>query len=176
MAAVPPEAVVVMPRIPRGWRAAFHPQGAGRGGSTFAWRPGPSSGMHPMQRTPVQRYGGKLSGVTLTGGQAQGVAPGSGAVTLRVGPAGRGNVGCPAQATIARATGPVDSSTGLPYLGLGGVPAQQVATAFSGTGTIALGVPGMQQGQTLTVSWSGGHPGDTVAVNMIGTMDALTTG
>ena len=132
--------------------------------------------MQPMQRTPVQRYGGKLSGVPLTGGQAQGVVPGSGAVTLSVGPQGLGNVWYPAQATISTTTGPLDSSTALAYLGIGGVPTQQVATVFSGNGTIALAVPDMQPGQTLIVSWSGAHPRDTVAVNMIGTMDALTTG
>jgi hypothetical protein len=34
----------------------------------------------------------------------------------------------------------------------------------------------MTPGQTLIVAWSGAHPGDTASFNIIGTMDALSTG
>jgi hypothetical protein len=34
----------------------------------------------------------------------------------------------------------------------------------------------MQPGQTIIVAWSGAHAGDTAAMNVIGTMDALGTG
>lgn len=165
-----------MVRIPRSWRAAFHPQGAGRGGSTFAWRPGPRSGMQPMARPPIQMYGAKLTGVPLTGGQAQGRIPASGNLTLAVGPQGLGTLWYPAQATISTTTGPLDTSTALCYLGTAGIPTQLVGTVYTGNGTIALAVPDLQVGDQLIVSWSGAKPGDVAAVNIIGTMDALTTG
>ena len=49
-----------------------------------------------------------------------------------------------------------------------------MATVYSGNGTAALAIPPMSPGQFLAVSWTGATVGDTVAVNVIGTMDALT--
>jgi len=166
-----------MPRIPRSWQFAFHPQAARRRTSKLAWRPGAAgTGMQPMQRPGIQRYSGKLTQVPLTGGQAQGTIPGSGKITLSVGPQGLGTIWYPAQATISTTTGPLDTSTALAYLGSAGVPTQQVATVYSGNGTIALAVPDMQPGDQLIIMWTGAHTGDIAAVNIIGTMDALTTG
>src|SRR5215469_13548822 len=71
-----------MPQLPAGW----HPQAAKRGSSTLAWRPGwRGTGAQPIRAVPVGRYTQKISGVPLTGGQAQGQIPGypgvSGSVT-----------------------------------------------------------------------------------------------
>jgi hypothetical protein len=97
-------------------------------------------------------------------------------LTLAVGPQGLGTAWYPAQVTLSTTTGALDTSTALVYLGIGGVPTMQVASVFSGNGTAALAIPVMQPGEFIIVTWTGGHPGDTAAMNVIGTMDALTTG
>lgn len=170
-----PAAVVV--RFPRGWGQAFHPQAAGRGGNALRWMPGyRGSGMQPMVPVPIGRYTGRLTGVPLTGGQAQGLVPGSGILTLQVAPQGLGTVWYPVQVTLSTTTGPLDTSTALVYLGPLVTPATLVSTVYSGNGTAALAIPSMSPGQTLIVAWTGAKSGDTAAFNVIGTMDALTTG
>ena len=162
-------------RFPRGWRGAFHPQRLKS--STLAWRPGwQGSGMQPMQATPIGRYTQTISSVPLTGGQALATVPASGTLTLSVGPQGLGNVWYPVQVTISTTTGALDTSTALVYLGSGNVPNTLVATVYSGNGTVALAIPDMTPGQTLVVQWTGAHPGDVAAFNVIGTMDAISTG
>lgn len=125
---------------------------------------------------PIGRYQDKISGVPLTGGQASGIVPGTGKITLQAGPQGLGTAWYPAQVTLSTSTGALDTSTALAYLGTGGVPTQLVATVFSGNGTAALAIPSMQPGEFLIVTWSNAHPGDTVSFNIVGTQDALTTG
>lgn len=165
-----------MVRFPRGWGAAFHPQ-ASRRGTPQAYRPGwQGSGARRIEPVPISAYRGRLTGVGLTGGQAQGTISGGGALTMSVGPQGLGTVWYPAQVTLSTTTGPLDTSTALVYLGAQGVPITLVATQYTGNGVVALAVPPMTPGQVLIVSWSGAHPGDTAALNIIGTMDALTTG
>jgi len=101
----------------------------------------------------------------------------SGAV-LSVGPQGLGTVWYPAQVTISTTTGALDTSTALVYCGPPSVltPATLVGTVYSGNGTVGLAVPSLSPGQVVTAAWTGAHPGDQAAVNIIGTMDALTTG
>lgn len=165
-----------MVRLPRGWAAHFHPQ-ASRRGTPQSYRPGwQGTGMQPMRIVPVQAYTGRITGVPLTGGQAQAAVPGSGKLTLSVGPQALGTIWYPAQVTLSTTTGPLDTSTALVYLGSGGVPTQLVATQYTGNGTVALAVPDMQPGDLIIVQWSGAHAGDVAALNIIGTMDALTTG
>lgn len=125
---------------------------------------------------PISRYTGKMTGVNLTGGQAQGAMSAAGALTLSVGPQGLGTVWYPAQLTISTGVGALDGATALVYLGIGGVPVSAVATVYTGNGTIALAVPPMQPGELIIVSWTGGAASETAALNVIGTMDALTTG
>jgi hypothetical protein len=162
--------------IPRKWQASFHPQAARRG-SPFAYRPGwNGSGMQPIARVPVQAYSQKVTGVPLTGGQNQGIISGFGGLTLTAGPQGLGTIWYPAQVTLSTTTGALDSSTALVYLGAQGVPITLVGTVFTGNGTVALAIPSMSPGQVLIVTWTGGHPGDTAAFNVVGSMDALTTG
>lgn len=267
-----------MVRLPR----YGHPQGAKRSSSSLAWRPGwRGSGQQPIGRVPVGSYTGKINGVQLTGGQAQGVIPGtsdsgsvtspsdfsviavlvfpadgtytiswsvglsgtvtstekdnfalylagvtleatsvnpaaagtypqaqleitttagtqlfltnpnagtSGAVysgtvtassgvplTLQVGPQGLGTTWYPASITVSTSTGALDTSTAMVYLGPAVTPATLQATIYSGNGTAALAIPAMQPGQVLIVTWSNGHPGDIAALNVTGTMDALST-
>lgn len=165
-----------MVRFPKGWGQAFHPQAA-RGPNGLAYRPGwRGSGQQPIIATPVGAYTGKVTGVPLTGGQALAKVPGSGALTLSVGPTGLGTTWYPVQVTLSTTTGPLDTSTALVYLGSGQVATQLVGTVYSGNGTVALAIPDMSPGQTLIVAWTGAKSGDTAALNIIGTMDALTTG
>ena len=165
-----------MVRFPAGWGRAFHPQ-ASRGPNGLAYRPGwRGSGMQPTVATPIGAYTGKITGVPLTGGQVQAAVPGSGSLRLSVGPSGLGTVWYPVQVTLSTTTGPLDTSTALVYLGPLISPTTLVGTVYSGNGTVALAIPDMSPGQTLIISWTGAKSGDTAAANVIGTMDALTTG
>jgi hypothetical protein len=127
-----------------------------------------------IPRVPVEAYTRRLTGLLLTGGQAQGIITGAGALTLSVGPQGLGNVWYPVQVTLSTATGVFDGSTANVYLGAQGVPITLVGTLYSGNGTVALAIPPMTPGQVLIVVWSAGNPGDTAAMNVLGTMDALS--
>lgn len=165
-----------MPRFPRGWGQVFHPQ-ASRRGNALRWGPGyRGTGMQPMPATPVTRYRGRITGADLTGGQVQAVVPASGDLSLSVGPQGLGTVWYPVQVTLSTSTGPLDTATALVYLGPLVTPATLVGTVYSGNGTVALAIPSLSPGQYLVIAWTGAHPGDTAAANVIGTMDALTTG
>jgi hypothetical protein len=125
---------------------------------------------------PIGAYTGKLTGLTLSGGQNAGIISAGGAVTVSVGPQGLGTLWYPGQVTISTTTGPLDGATALIYLGNGGVPTELLATVYTGNGTAGLAVPPMQPGDLIIVQWTGGHPGDIAALNIVGTMDALTTG
>lgn len=128
-----------------------------------------------IPRIPLEAYTRKLTGLPLTGGQAQGVIPAGGKLTLSVGPQGLGNVWYPVQVTLSTTTGLLDTSTALVYLGAQGVPVTLVGTLYTGNGTVALAIPPMTPGQVLIIAWSGAHAGDVAAANVLGTMDALTT-
>lgn len=132
--------------------------------------------MQPMARVPIGAYSQKATGVPLTGGQNQARVPASGVLTLTVGPQGLGTVWYPAQITLSTTTGQLDPSTANIFLGSQGVPITQVGAIFTGNGTAALAIPSVSPGQVLIVTWSGAKPGDTAALNVVGTMDALTTG
>lgn len=162
-----------MVRLPRG----FHPQAARRATSKLGWRPGAAgTGMQPVRRIPVQAYTQPIQGVPLTGGQGQATVSAAGAATVTVGPQGLGVQWNPAQATVSTTTGVLDTCTCNAYLGAQGVPITLVGTLYpGGAGTMSLAVPTMSPGQYLIFIWSGGHPGDIASVNVLGTMDALTT-
>lgn len=166
-----------MVRLPRSWRAAYHPQGGGRGGNMLNWRPGlGGTGQQRIRAIPIGQYTGRITGVPLTGGQAQAAVPASGSLTLSVGPQGLGTTWYPASVVISTTTGALDTSTALVYLGAQGVPIALQGTVVGGNGTVALAIPSMTPGQVIIVSWSGAHTGDIAALNVTGTMDALTTG
>lgn len=135
----------------------------------------PATGMRAraIPRLPLEAFTRRLTGLPLTGGQAQGAIPGSGALTLTIGPQGLGTTWYPVQITLSTTTGVLDTSTANVYLGPLVTPATLVGSLFTGNGTVALAIPAMQPGQYLVISWTGGNPGDTAAANVIGTMDAL---
>lgn len=162
--------------FPRSWRGLAHAQAARPASSQLVYRPGwRGSGQQPIRRVPVASYTSKVSGVPLNGGQAQGVIPAGGKLTLSVGPSGLGTVWYAAQVTISTTTGALDTSTAQIYLGPAITPTNLVASIFSGNGTAAIAIPPLMPGQTLICQWTNGHPGDTAAFNVIGTQDALST-
>jgi hypothetical protein len=131
--------------------------------------------MQAARPVPVQAYTGKITGVPLTGGQNQAKVPAGGKLTLTVGPQALGTTWYPAQITLSTTTGLLDTSVANVWLGAQGVPITLVGTS-AGNGTVALAVPPMQPGQVLIVTWTGATVGDTAGLNVVGTMDALTTG
>ena len=150
--------------------AGFHPQAGAYAPGKLAW----SVSARPARRLPIQLYTRQVSGLLLTGGQAQGIISAAGAATLSVGPAGSGNVWYPASITILTTTGINDFSTCSVYLGPAGVPITLQATLFpGGTGTASLAIPSMTPGQYLIAVWSGGHSGDVCSMNITGTMDSV---
>lgn len=166
-----------MVRLPAGWGGSFHRQAA-RSGPTQSWRPGwRGTGARPIGRPALQSYGGRVTGVPLTGGQVQGFIPASGTLQLSVGPQGTGTVWYPIQITLSTTTGGLDGSTAQVWLGAQGVPGTLVGTAplSGGAATFALAIPPMTPGQVLIIRWTGAKVGDTAGANVIGTMDALTT-
>lgn len=126
-----------------------------------------------IPRLPLEAYTRRITGIPLTGGQAQGIVAGGG-LTLTIGPQGLGTIWYPVQVTLSTTTGTFDTSTANVYLGPLTTPATLVGTLYSGNGTLALAIPPMQPGQYLVVVWTGANNGDTAAVNVIGTMDALS--
>lgn len=160
-------------RVPRGLhRQAYRP------GNLLIWRPGwQGTGMRPIRRTAPVLYRTPVTGLPLSGGQGQAVISAGGAATVTVGPQGLGNIWYPAQITVSTTSGLAgnDASTCNVYLGAQGVPITLLGTLLPGTGVLGVAVPSMSPGQYLIAIWSGGKTGDVAAVNVVGTMDALTT-
>jgi hypothetical protein len=170
-----------MVRFPRNWPAGtFHPPAAKRGTNKLMWVPGwRGTSARPITRTSVGRYTTRLSSIPLSGGQVLGIVPASGAITLSDGPQGLGVVWYPVQVNASTTTGLTtagDNSVCNIYLGPAVNPTTLVGTIYNGNGTAALAIPDMTPGQFLVMVWSGANPGDQAAANVIGTMDALTTG
>ena len=159
-------------RRPRG----LHLSAPASWGGKLGWRPGlAGSGMQRTRQVPIGAYSQRITGIQLTGGQAQGKISGAGAATVSIGPTGLGTIWYPAQATISTTTGTADNSTCLIYLGAKGVPNLLVGQSYAaGADTVALAVPAMAVGQLLIAVWSGGNSGDLATINILGTMDALT--
>lgn len=135
---------------------------------------GPTRSAARPPTIPMGAYTRLISGIPLTGGQAQGVVGASGTITLSVGPSGIGTVWYPAQATVTTTTGVLDTSTCLLALGPVNIPVTTVAQVFTGNGTAALAIPSMTPGQFLIARWTSAHVGDLASVNIIGTMAALS--
>jgi hypothetical protein len=115
--------------------------------------------------------------VPLTGGQAQGTILVGGALTLSVGPQGAGVLWAPASLTVQTTSGVSDSSVCNVYLGPAGYGVTLLGTINpGGYGVAAFALPTMAPGQYLIATWSGGNPGDTATLNVVGTMSALVPG
>ena len=117
---------------------------------------------NPLSGTAGSVYGGTISGPSTP-------------LSLSIGPQGLGTVWYPIQVTLSTTTGALDTSLAAVYLGPAVTPATLVGQLFSGNGTVALAIPNMTPGQQLVIIWTGGHPGDIAAANVIGTMSALST-
>jgi hypothetical protein len=132
---------------------------------TGRMRAGDTVGIVAGPSTPTSGavYGGSYSGAAQP-------------LSLQVGPQGLGTTWYPVSVTLSTTTGALDTSIAMVYLGPTATPATLQATVYSGNGTAALAIPSMSPGQTIIVAWSNGHPGDTAALNVTGSMDALSTG
>jgi hypothetical protein len=142
------------------------------------------AGFQVVASTSALSYAGTLSATaaygtaiaTLKAGPAAGGALPAGQAVVTVGPQGLGNIWYPAQVTVSTTSGVNDQSVCNVYLGSQGVPVTLMATLPSGgAGTAGLAIPSMAPGQYLIAVWTGGNPGDVAAVNVTGTMDALST-
>lgn len=123
---------------------------------------------------PVEQFTVRRTGVPLTGGQALGVIPGGGALTLSIGPQGLGTVWYPAQVTTTTTSGVNDVSTCLVYMGAAGVPTTLMGTLYpGGAGVLAVAFPPLTVGLFIIAEFTGGHATDIAAVNVTGTMDYL---
>lgn len=159
-----------MVRVPANWRRLGQFNSPAQSGRTVG------VALRRVEATPLGAYSQIVRGVPISNGQAQGIIPAGGALTVTVGPSGLGNVWYPAQATVSTTSGlaGLDLSNFNLYLGPAGIPIQLVGSS-PGTGTIALAIPPMSPGQFLIGTWSGARPGDLAALNVIGTMDAIAT-
>ena len=125
---------------------------------------------------PVEAYTVRQTGVPLTGGQALGPVPASGAITLQIGPEGLGTVWYPAQVTTSTTSGVNDTSTCLVYMGAAGTPTTLMGTLYpGGAGVLAVAFPPLTVGLFIIAIFSGAKQGDIAAVNVTGSMDYLDT-
>jgi len=124
---------------------------------------------------PIGFFQGIQSRVPLNDGQAQGIVPASGNITLIIGPQGIGTVWYPAAVTVSTTTGVNDNSVCNIFAGPSG---QQVPTTLLGTipsggaGVLAAAVPPLPVGWYLAAVWTGATTGDLAAVNVTGSKDA----
>ncbi len=166
-----------MVSFPPSWRHYSGRAVGGRGpdvNKLTAWRVGVGgTGQRRIRTVPQQAFTRALTGVPLTGGQAQTTISGAGTATVAVGPQGLGNVWFPAQANISTSTGAADNSTCSVYLGSIAAANLQGGQSYAGGGdTVGLAVPSMSPGQLLIAVWSGAVPGALATLNIIGTMDS----
>jgi hypothetical protein len=125
--------------------------------------------------TDAIRYGTCIA--TLKGAAVSPGALPAGEGIVTVGPQALGTIWYPTQVTISTSSGVSDNSEFNVYMGPNGVPNVLVGTLFpGGSGTVPLAVPSMSPGQYLIGIWTGGKAGDVCSMNVLGTMDALTTG
>jgi hypothetical protein len=141
-----------------------------------------ATGTYPQTAFSITAAAGDLIQVYAIGGGTSGaiysatIPAKPNPLTLTTGPQGLGTTWYPAQVTLSTTTGVLDASTAQVYIGTGGIPTQLAASVFSGNGTAAVAIPPIQPGDNVIVTWTNGHPGDIASFNVIGTMDALTTG
>lgn len=156
-----------MPRWPRG----LHPYAGGQRAVATPPRLPASVGLE--QYTGIQR------GVPINDGQGQQIVPGSGTVSVIIGPQGLGTVWYPAAVTVSTTTGVLDTSVCQIFAGPAGLntPTTLLGTIPSGgAGVLAAAVPPLPVGWYLTAVWTGAHPGDVAAINVTGSKDARVTG
>lgn len=143
--------------------------------SPGSWRPGwNGTGQQRTQQVPMSAFTKSMSGVPLTGGQAETIVSGGGSATVKIGPQGLGTTWYPQQVTVATTTGAADTSTAAAYIGSVALANLQGGQSYAGGGdVIPLGIAQMTPGDLLWVVWTGGNPGDVATINVIGTADVL---
>jgi hypothetical protein len=117
------------------------------------------------------------SGIALQGGWAQTEVAAGGEAQVSAGPQGAGTVWYPAQVTVSTTTGietGLDTSVCNVYTGAAGTPTTLQGTIYGGNGVLAVALPPLTVGLFIIAVWTGGHPGDQAAINVTGTMDALS--
>jgi hypothetical protein len=140
------------------------------------------AGHQPVTTGAAQTYSGTMTASTAWAavvGALKAVAASNalpaGQAVVQLGPSGLGNTWYPSQVTVATTTSMnqgSDSSVCNIYLGPSVSPLTLLGTVFGG-GILAAALPPIQPGQFLIAQWTGANPGDTAAMNVTGTMDAL---
>ena len=107
-------------------------------------------------------------------GTRTGVVPGSGMITLMLGPEGLGTWYV-SYVAIATTTGAIDTSTAAvttgPAVSTGIVPAGQ---AYAGGGdSVSLGGAALACGEFIIVTWTGAKPGDLATMTVFGNNQVL---
>lgn len=156
-----------MPLWPRG----LHPQAGGQ--------PSRAGRNRRIPVTDIREYQGITTGIPLNDGQGQTVINAQGNGTVTIGPQGLGTVWYPAAVTVSTTTGVNDVSVCNVYAGPAGIvtPTTLLGTIpTGGAGVLAAAVPPIPVGWYLTAVWSGGHSGDTAAINVTGSKDARVIG
>jgi hypothetical protein len=150
-------------RWPAGWRVAP------RAGTQRA------RGLAARRITPVrvERFTRAVTGVPLSGGNAQAPVGAGGAVTVSVGPQGWGTVWHPTAAILSTSTGALDTSTAAVYLGSQALQNLQGGQSYNGGGDVVSLISDMTPGDLLIVVWAGAVPGAVAALNIQGTMDVV---
>ena len=159
-------------KLPPATRAVAVPYGRSNPGS---WRPGwQGTGQQRTPQVPIGAFSHSITGVPLSGGQAETEVSGSGAATVSIGPQGLGTTWYPQQVTVSTSTGAADTATAAAYMGSVALSNLQGGQSYAGGGdVIPLGIAQMTPGDLLWVVWTGGNPGDTATINIIGTQDVL---
>lgn len=132
----------------------------------------PGPGIRRPPSASIDDYAG-LQRVAIRTGEGTGTAlvSAGGTATISVGPDGL-NTWYPTYAAISTTTGADDASTASALIGpiaAGLVPAGQ---SYAGGGdTIPLGGQPLKPGDYVTVTWTGGVPGDTAFLTVYGSQD-----
>lgn len=144
--------------------------------SAGTWRAAPG-GLVKQQlppTVPIESYTQRITVDIGTEGQASGPVPGSGTVTLQVGPQGVGAQWAPDQAGIATSVGANDTATCAVYAGPQPLAPFLVAQSYAGGGD-AIGLAGitLQPGEFVFAVWSGGTAGSSAQLKVSGTKTVL---
>jgi len=126
---------------------------------------------------PISAYPSVVTGQIGGYGVGQTTISAGGTGTVTIGPAGLGTIWYPQQAVLSTTTGTLDTSTATGYLGpftLSPPGASLLFTSYQAGGDVqGFAVPQLVPGDLITVVWSGGHPGDTATLRIVGSLQAL---
>jgi hypothetical protein len=132
----------------------------------------PGPGITRPRTASLEDYRGLQRFAIRTGeGTASGIIPMSGQLTLSIGPDGL-NVWYVVYAAIATTSGAADVSTAQVSVGPIGAGLAPGGQSYAGGGdSVGLGNQALRPGDYVSVTWSGGTPGDTAMVTVYGVQD-----